>query len=176
MIKPATSKYIFLKESSIHHKGVFAQRNIPRGTEIIEYVGKKVSSEEGARIAEEHLEKAREDDSKGDVYIFILNDRYDLDGNFDGNTAKYINHSCEPNCYYVIRDERVFIHALRDIKEGEELTFNYEYDLDGFEDHPCRCGSERCVGYIAAEEDWPRLRELIEEKKVQRTEENLCLK
>ncbi len=163
-----TSKYILLKESSIHHKGVFAKEDIPKDTEIIEYVGRKVSSEEGTRIAQEHIEKAKEDNSLGDVYIFILNDNYDLDGNFEGNTAKYINHSCEPNCYYQIRDERVFIHALRDIKKGEELTFNYEYDLDGFEEHPCRCGSPRCVGYIAAEEDWPKLRELIEEKRVQK--------
>jgi len=175
-MKPATSKYVSLKESSIHHKGVFARRDIPKDTEVIEYRGRKVSSEEGTKIAEEHLKRGKEDENHGNVYIFILNDKYDLDGNFEGNTAKYINHSCAPNCYYQIRDERVFIHALRDIKTGEELTFNYEYDLEGFEEHPCRCGSPRCVGYIAAEEDWPRLREIMEEKKVQKREEVLCLK
>ncbi len=82
-------------------------------------------------------------------------------------TSKYVLLE-EPNCYYQVREERVFIHALRDIIAGEELTFNYGYDLDGFEEHPCRCGSARCVGYIAAEEDWPRLRELIEERRSSR--------
>lgn len=165
-MKPTTSRYVILKESAIHHKGVFAKRNIPKDALIIEYQGEKVSSEEGTRRSLVHWEEAQQNPELGGVYVFILDDNTDLDGSQDWNTAKYINHSCDPNCYYQIKDQRVFIHALREIKEGEELTFNYGYDLEDFENHHCRCGSTRCVGYIAAEEDWPELKKKIEEKKL----------
>lgn len=132
---------------------------------IIEYVGIKVPKEEGTKRADQHLEKSKQDPNQGGVYVFILDENTDLDGSPEWNIAKYINHSCEPNCYFEIKDQRVFIHALRDIQKGEELTYNYGYDLEDFEEHPCRCGSARCVGYIADQEDWPELKRLLDEKR-----------
>lgn len=165
-MKPTTSEYILLKKSAIHHKGVFAKKVIPKDTMIIEYVGEIVRSEEGTKRADKHLEEAKQNRDLGGVYVFILDSNTDLDGSPDWNTAKYINHSCEPNCCFKIKEQRVFIYALHDIKKGEELTYNYGYDLDDFENHPCLCGSARCVGYIADEEDWPELKKKIEEKKL----------
>ena len=100
--------------------------------------------------------------NNGAVYLFELNSRYDIDGNVSWNTAKYINHSCEPNCEVDIIEEKIWIIALRNIKKGEELSYNYEYDLDVCLDHPCKCGSKKCAGYIVAEEDWPKLRKILE--------------
>src|SRR3989344_5711318 len=164
-MKPTSSEYIILKKSAIHHNGVFAKKDIPKDTMIIEYVGTRVPKEEGTKRADQHLDKSKQDPNLGGVYVFILNENTDLDGSPEWNTAKYINHSCEPNCYFEIKDQRVFIHALRDIQKGEELTYNYGYDLEDFEEHPCRCGSPRCVGYIADEEDWPELKRLLDEKR-----------
>ncbi len=165
-MEPTTSKNILVKESVIHHKGVFAAIDIPKDTEIIEYVGIRVPKDEGDKIAEEHIQKAELDPDHGSVYVFIVEGKdYDIDGSPNWNTAKYINHSCEPNCYIDIKDGRVFIYALRLIKKGDELTYNYGYDLEDFEKHPCRCGSSSCVGFIADEDEWPKLKELIKKKK-----------
>lgn len=158
-------EYITVKESSIHHKGVFAKKDIPKETKIIEYIGDKISKEESDRRADEQLLKAEKNpDSEGMVYIFELNDEYDIDGNVPENDAKYINHSCNPNCKIEGDDEHIWIVAKKDIKAGEELFYNYGYDMEDFEDHPCLCGSANCIGYIVAEEHWPEVRKKLEEK------------
>ena len=82
---------------------------------------------------------------------------YDIDGNVPYNTARYINHSCDPNCEAVIIRGRIWIIALREIKKSEELAYNDNYDFEDYEDHKCQCGSNRCVGYILDEDDWPEL-------------------
>lgn len=164
-MQPTTSPYITVKKSKIHGTGVYAAKDIPKGATIIEYVGKKVTKAQSDKIYEKQFEKHEQDpESDGAVYIFELNSKWDIDGNVPWNTAKYINHSCSPNAEAENTTRRILIKAVRKIKQGEEITYNYGYDIDSYEDHPCRCGSDNCVGYIADEEHWPELKKRIAEK------------
>ena len=95
------------------------------------------------------------------MYIFELDDKYDIDGNFEYNDARFINHACRTNCEAVNEDGTIKFYATRDIKKGEELLYNYGYALEHFLDHPCRCGFPECVGYIVAEWDRLKLRKLL---------------
>ncbi len=155
-------QYVTIKNSGIHNKGAFAACDIPKGTKVIEYLGEKISKAEAEKRAERTLENSKKSKENGAVYIFELSKKFDIDGNVPWNPARYINHSCSPNCEAENEDEKhIWIMALRDIKKGEELTYNYGYDLDCYEDHPCKCGSENCVGYIVGEDDWPKLKKLL---------------
>ncbi len=161
---PTTSRWAEVRPSGLHGRGLFATRDIPEETEIFEYVGEYLDKEESNALGMRHLEEAKSTGG-GAVYLFIVNDEWDIDGNFEYNTARLINHSCDPNCEAQIDDdERIWIVSLREIWKDEELTFNYGFDLDDYEEHPCRCGSPRCVGYIAAEEYWPKLKRKIAAK------------
>jgi SET domain-containing protein len=159
----AIDPYYVVRRSSIHNRGIFAARDIPAGAHIIEYLGEKVTKAESNRRGNALFDEASKTGDAA-VYLFILNKKHDLDGNFDWNTARLINHSCEPNCEAVVSRGRIWIVALRFIPEGEELSFNYGFDLECWQDHPCRCGKPSCVGYIIAEEYWPKLKELIAER------------
>ena len=127
--------------SRIDGKGVFAAQPIQQGTRILEYTGEKISRQE----ATERL-------AKGNVYVFFLGTAYDIDGNTSTNCARYINHSCDPNCKSDIIGGRIWIIAIRDIQTGEELSYDYGYELDGYEQRPCRCGAKNCCGYIVDQE------------------------
>lgn len=131
---------ILFKPSSIHGTGGFARQNIPAGTRVIEYVGEKISKQESLARCERNNE-----------YIFALSDECDLDGNVNWNPARFLNHSCAPNCEAQLEVGRIWLVALRDIGAGEELTFNYGYDLEDYREHPCGCGAIGCVGFIVAE-------------------------
>lgn len=163
-MKKTTSQYIEVRKSGIHNRGVFAIKNIPAGTEIIEYVGEKITKRESDIRGEQVLKRSKDDLTKGAVYIFELNKRYDIDGNVAWNTAGIINHSCDPNCEAVNIGGHIWVCARRDIIKGEELTYNYGYSLDNWWEHPCRCGSANCVGYILAEEYWPDLKREISKR------------
>ncbi len=152
-----------VRGSPIHGSGVCATRAISKGERIIEYIGELVRKKEGERRVWRQIEKAKQDGGAG-VYIFTLNKKWDIDGDVPWNTARLINHSCDPNCEAWIEGRRIFIYALRDIAEGEELTFDYGFDIDCHEDHPCRCGSEKCVGYIVSQDQGPELRKRLGEK------------
>jgi len=133
-----------IKKSNIDNKGLYANTDIKDGTKIIEYKGKIVSK------------KKVEEDSKFDndkaIYLFNLNKKYDLDGDFKFNTARLINHSCNPNCEVAGTGLKVWVYAIRDIKKGEELSYDYGFGYDEYyKDFPCRCGSKNCVGYIVRE-------------------------
>ncbi len=156
---------IEVKESGIHNRGVFATRNIKKGEFIIEYTGEKISKEEGDRRVDATNKAHRENPQHAFTYIFELDENWDLDGDTPENTAKYINHSCNPNCTFSITDARIMISAARDIAAGEELSYNYGFDLDEeYEEYICRCGASNCVGYMIAEEDWPELERLRAKK------------
>lgn len=157
-IPKTTSPYISVRKSSIHNNGIFARTNIPAGTRVIEYVGKKITKSKALRLADETLEKSRQHKDHGAVYLFELNSRHDIDGNVSYNTARFINHSCDPNCEAEIIRGHIWIISKRNIQKGDELTYNYSYDFEHFRDHVCRCGSSKCVGYIIAEEHWPKLK------------------
>ncbi len=135
------SKYIDFRISSIHGTGGFATTHIPAGTRLIEYVGEKIDKRE-----------ANERCCQNNEYIFCLDETFDLDGNVDWNPARFINHSCSPNCDAELDEWRIWIVARRPIEPGEEITFNYGYDLENYKEHPCRCGASNCVGYILGEE------------------------
>lgn len=153
-----------VRGSAIHGQGVYATQDIPAETKIIEYVGERIDKDESNRRGTEQHEKAMETGGAA-VYIFTLNDEFDLDGNVPWNTARLINHSCNPNCEAWIEDDRIFIHALRDIRAGDELTFDYGFDVDCYEDHPCRCGEPDCKGYIVSREQWPELERRLKRKR-----------
>ena len=154
-MKATTSPHINVTKSAIHGIGIYAKKNIKKGTKIIEYVGEKITKKESDRRADIPLEENKKNPELGAVYIFTLNKRHDIDGHVKYNTARYINHSCDPNCESDIIKGRIWIIAIRDIVKGEELSYNYGYDLDSYEDHPCRCGSYNCTGYILGEDYWP---------------------
>jgi len=160
-MKKTTSQWIIVRTSKIHNKGVFAKKDIPKKTKIIEYVGDKVTKEESDRIWEKHLDRAEKNKKNGVVYIFELNKKCDIDGNVPYNTARYINHSCDPNCETDILKGKIWIISIRNIKKGEELTYNYGYDFDEWKDHRCKCGSKNCVGYILDEKHWPKLKKAL---------------
>jgi len=140
---------------------VFARHDIPKGTYIIEYVGEKITKEESDRRADETLQKSQQNTKKGAVYIFELDKTYDLDGDVSYNLAKYINHSCEPNCESENIDGHIWIVTTRDIKKGDEITYDYGYDIDDYENHPCRCGASSCPGYIVAADKRNKLRKIL---------------
>jgi uncharacterized protein len=161
MTKPAqkTDKPYIVRRSGIHGRGVFARHDIAKGAKIIEYVGEKLTKAESEKRAEKRIEQAKKRGG-GAVYIFVLNSRWDIDGNVSWNPARLINHSCEPNCQAYEMRGHIWIYAKRDIKAGEELSYNYGFDLELWEDHPCCCGSEKCAGHIVDRKHWGRLRKL----------------
>lgn len=158
------SKFCEVRGSEIHGRGVYATCFIPQETKIIEYVGERIGKEESERRGISLHEKSLKTGDAA-VYIFTVNRNYDLDGNVPWNTARLINHSCDPNCEAWISGRRIFIHALRDINAGDELTFDYGFDVDCYEDHPCRCGKQACVGYIVSRSQWGELEERLKAKK-----------
>ena len=137
-----------VRQSRIQGRGVFAARDIPTGTRIIEYTGERLTWAESDR---------RYDDAsmnRHHTFLFILNARIVLDGAVRGNDARFINHSCAPNCESEVDRGHIWIEALRDIAAGEELSYDYAYERDGDETaadealYVCHCGSERCRGTI----------------------------
>jgi SET domain-containing protein len=139
---------IHFNNSAIHGTGGFARVNIPAGARLIEYLGRKIDKAESLRQCE-----------LDNPYIFSISEEFNLDGNVDWNPARLLNHSCSPNAEAQQEDdERIWIVALRDIAVGEEITFNYNYDLQDYREHPCQCGSSNCVGFIIAEEFFDAIR------------------
>lgn len=168
----AINETLEVRESPLHGRGVFARQAIAAGTRLLEYAGERIGKEESLRRCQ-----------AGNVYIIGLDEHWDIDGAVGENPARLINHSCEPNCEAVIEEEvtlqlaadqepkpgelscegmtsesHIYIDAVRDIVPGEEITFNYGFDLADYQEHPCRCGKPDCVGYIVAEEFFPELR------------------
>jgi len=138
---------ICFRPSAIHGMGGFASRSIPAGTLIIEYVGERIDKQESLRRCEQN-----------NPFVFNLDAQYDLDGGVDWNPARFLNHSCAPNCDAELRDGRIWIVARRDIAPGEEITFNYGFDLVDYKEHPCSCGARECVGYMVAEDFFDHVR------------------
>ena len=125
---------VWIGRSSIAGYGLFAGQDIRKGTEILQYIGEKISKEESARRV-----------TSGNAYIFELTDKWDIDGKPLYNIARYINHSCAPNCEVQKTTRTLWIVARRKIIKGEELTYNYGYDR---KEVRCNCGTKNCCGYI----------------------------
>ena len=153
-----------VRQSGIHNNGLFAKSFIPAGNYIIEYLGERIEKEVSRKRALEWEAKAREK-GEGLVYIFELNEKYDLDGNIENNPAKYANHHCEPNTEAVNCDHSIWFVAVRDIQSGEEITFDYGYAIDSFLDHPCVCGAPSCPGYIVRRDQRWRVKRLLNQRR-----------
>ena len=128
---------------------VFLQlKNIPKGKKIIQYIGDKVTKKEGDRRSEKRIKKYLNSKSTGSVYIFELNKKYDIDGSPKYNKARYINHSCNPNCEVEIENNEIWIKSIKKIKKFDELSYDYGYEFDeeDYKDHICKCGSNNCIG------------------------------
>ena len=147
-----------VKNSKVHGKGIYATQNIKKGIKIIEYLGEKISRKEGDRRSELRIKKYLNSKNIGSVYIFQLNAKQDIDGSPLYNKARYINHSCDPNCEVDIENGKIWISSLRRIKKGEELSYDYGYSFDkeDYKDHPCKCNSKNCIGYIISSDDWEK--------------------
>ena len=150
---PKIQPYV-IKKSRIQGKGGFATRLIRKGARIAEYLGERISHEEG---------DARYDDDKmkrHHTFLFVVNKKIVIDAGRGGNDARFINHCCDPNCEAVIEDRRVFIDAVRTIRPGDELSYDYMYDRDDASltgkaadaQYPCHCGAAKCRGTILVPE------------------------
>jgi SET domain-containing protein len=148
-----SKKKIVARLSSIHGNGVFADEPIRKGERIVRYKGTLRTHKEVDRLYGDL-------DENGHTFLFTLNDEYVIDANEGGNVARWINHSCDPNCESVTEEndkgkshkDKVFIEAIRNIKPGEELTYNYGIVLEERytpklkKVWECRCGSKNCTG------------------------------
>ena len=144
-----------IKKSNIDNKGLIAAKNIKKGTKIIEYKGKLISKKES--------EENPKFDNEKKIYLFEINKRYDLDGDFRFNTARLINHSCNPNCEVTGKGLKLWIESTKEIKKGEELSYDYGFSFDeDFKNYPCRCNSSNCCGYIVRQESRWRIKKSIE--------------
>lgn len=142
----ARKKRLSFQRSRIHDWGLIAQEPIEAEDFVIEYVGELIRPQV-SDIRERHYEKM----GIGSSYLFRLDDGYVVDATKRGGIARFINHSCEPNCYTKIisvdGQKRIFIYAKRHIAAGEELTYNYKFPLEE-KKIPCNCGSRRCRGSL----------------------------
>ena len=120
---------------------MYATQLIPKGARIIEYTGKRMSWAD-----------VPNDDDDPHTFIFGLDNGQVINAEIDGNEARWINHSCDPNCEAVGKDDRMFIYALRKIRTGEELFYDYSLQLDEpitkelVQEYKCDCGASRCRG------------------------------
>lgn len=147
---PTTGPYTKVENSPIHGRGVFARRPIRAGQRLMEYRGERIDWPEALR------RHPRDPDQPNHTFYFSLGDDTVIDGGMQGNSARWINHSCAPNCEAQQQGDRVFIDALRDIVPGEELFFDYSLELDARHtpklkrDYACRCGAPNCRGTLLA--------------------------
>ena len=137
-----------IKKSNIDNKGLYAKQDIKDRTKIIEYKGKIITKKQ--------VEKDPKFDNEKAIYLFNINKKYDLDGDFSWNIAGLINHSCNNNCDYDGKGLKIWVKAIKDIKKGEEFTCDYGFSYDDdYKQFPCKCGSKNCCGYIVrAESRW----------------------
>ena len=140
-----------IKKSNINNKGLYASQNIKDGTKIIEYKGKILTKKQ--------VEENPKFDNEKAIYLFNINKKYDLDGDFKYNTARLINHSCNPNCEVLGTGLKVWVYAMKDIKKGDELSYDYGFSFnEDFKNYPCKCRAKNCVGYIVRSESRWRIK------------------
>lgn len=147
---PRTDLPFEIRRSGVHGRGAFATRPIAAGTRLIEYAGERITPAEADR--------RDPDGSPGPhhTFLFAIDDDVVIDAGVGGNEARWINHSCDPNCDAVIDDGRIWIEAIRDIPPGAELAYDYAYVLPERHSpaakrrYPCSCGASTCRGTILA--------------------------
>jgi SET domain-containing protein len=156
--RPAASKTtsrlslkIVVKTSGIHGRGVYAARKISAGERVIEYRGERITWKECDR------RPPSDPDDPNHTFFFSLSDgKHVIDANVGGNAARWINHACDPNCETEEEEGRVWIQAVRDIRRGEELSYDYGLIVDERitptlkKQYLCLCGASRCRGTMLA--------------------------
>ena len=147
------TRRLIVRRSPIHGNGVYAATDIPAHTVLIQYKGRLITHAEADRLYDDGADT-------GHTFLFTLNDKYIVDANVGGNSARWINHSCAPNCRAYIeevdgaRKDKVIIESRRVIKAGEEIAYNYGIVLDVPHTPKmkklwaCRCGARRCTGTL----------------------------
>ena len=144
-----------IRRSPIQGKGAFATRFIPAGTRLIEYAGERLTP---AAAEARYPESAASRGERHHTYLFAIDEPEEvvIDAAVGGNAARFINHSCDPNCDAVVEDGRIWIETVRDVAPGEELAYDYAYVLEqrhtpaAKRRYPCHCGAARCRGTILA--------------------------
>ena len=125
-------------------RGLYATKDIKEGTKIIDYIGNIITKKQ--------TEESEKFDNAKPIYLFNLNNKYDLDGDVSWNIARLINHSCSNNCDYEGKGLKLWVTAIKDIKKGDELTCDYGFSFDSdYKQFPCECRSLNCAGYIVRE-------------------------
>jgi SET domain-containing protein len=139
-----------LRPSPIQGIGAFATQFIPAGTRLIEYVGERLTTQQ----ADDRYPD--DDGERHHTFLFAIDDDVVIDAAVEGNDARFINHSCGPNCDAVIDDGRIWIETIRDVEPGEELAYDYRYILEERHSpaakrrYPCSCGAPNCRKTILA--------------------------
>jgi SET domain-containing protein len=129
-MRPVVLPHIRRRRSTLHGWGVFAAEPINKNTRIIDYAGELITNRQSERREDRYLRKGR-------IWVFRVNRAWSRDAAVGGNIARFINHSCTPNCWVEIVDQTIWIRAAREIRAGEELT--YDYNTEGDKVIPCRC-------------------------------------
>ena len=139
-----------IRGSPIQGLGAFATRPIAAGTRLIEYAGARLTpAEADARYPDVP-------DERHHTFLFAIDDDVVIDASVDGNDARFINHSCDPNCDAVVDDGRIWIETIRDVAVGEELAYDYAFVLEERHSpsakrrYPCNCGAATCRGTLLA--------------------------
>jgi uncharacterized protein len=147
---PNTGKRIQTRRSGVHGKGVFALCDLAEGEMLIEYIGEVISWREALR------RHPHDPLNPNHTFYFHIDDKHVIDGKAGGNSSRWINHACKPNCEADEQKGRVFIKALRNIAAGEELFYDYGLIIDSkytpklLAEYPCWCGARKCRGTLLA--------------------------
>jgi uncharacterized protein len=147
---PRDARRVQTRRSGVHGKGVFALQPLAAGETVLEYTGEVISWPEALR------RHPHDPDQPNHTFYFHLDEKHVIDGNVGGNSSRWINHSCKPNCEAEDDEGRVFIKTLRNIDAGEELFFDYGLIIDArhtkklLADYPCWCGAKKCRGTLLA--------------------------
>jgi uncharacterized protein len=154
--KPKLGPMFRVRNSAVHGRGVFALRKIRKGTTIMEYLGDIITHEQAD---ERYVDKDPRDNH---TFLFTVDSKHVIDAGVNGNEARFINHGCDPNCQSTGLRKRIWIEAIRTIRPGEEL--NYDYQITRDKDDPpdadkifaCRCGAANCRGSMLEPRKKPR--------------------
>lgn len=135
-----------IRKSRVHGRGAFATRTIRKGSRLIEYTGRRITQDQADELYPDN------EDEPHHTFLFELDDEWVVDAAVRGNKARWINHSCDPNCEAIIEKRRVFLETMRAVVPGEELTYDYSLTRDGLDDaeserrYACHCGAQTCRG------------------------------
>jgi uncharacterized protein len=147
---PSAGRRIQTRNSTVHGKGVFAVTPLAEGETVIEYTGEIITWKEALR------RHPHDPADPNHTFYFHIDEKHVIDAKHGGNSSRWINHSCKPNCEADEDEGRVFIKTLRNVEAGEELFYNYGLVIDGKigkklkAEYACRCGAKKCRGTMLA--------------------------